>query len=95
MSQAKIAGASPLVDVNQIRFVRITDVVGSINPLYGTLDSQGHLINDPWPTAGSGSGFDLDGVAALHAVPEPTAGALFLAGVLLLCSHRRSKRRPA
>jgi len=75
---AEIAGGSPLVDVNQIRFVRITDVVGSINPLYGTRDSQGHFINDPWPTAGSGSGFDLDGVAALHVVPEPASAALLL-----------------
>jgi hypothetical protein len=88
---AELAGISPLVDVNQIRFVRITDVVGSINPLYGTMDFQGRLINDPWPTAGSGSGFDLDALAALHVVPEP--GSLLLASGFCVLPFVRLMRR--
>jgi len=46
--------------------VRIVDVVGSINPLYGTTDKNGHLINDPYPTAFNSSGFDLSGVAVMN-----------------------------
>ncbi len=90
---AQLAGVSPLVDVNQIGYVRIVDVVGSINPLLGTLDSLGNLINDPYPTAFSSGGFDLDGVGAIHVVPEPSTAVLALAALAVLaCS--RSRRRP-
>lgn len=56
----------PLLDVNNVTHVRIIDVVGSINPLYGSQDSQGNIINDPYPTPWESSGFDLDGVAVLN-----------------------------
>ena len=54
------------IDLMEINFVRIVDVVGSIDPLYGTYDSQGHLINDPYPTDFESGGFDLDGVGVIH-----------------------------
>ena len=54
------------LDINNITHVRIVDVVGSIDPEYGTRDSEGRLINDPWPTPGGSSGFDLAGVAVLN-----------------------------
>lgn len=54
------------IDLMAINFVRIVDVVGSIDPLYGTYDSQGHLINDPYPTDFESGGFDLDGVGVIH-----------------------------
>ncbi len=57
---------NPLVDVNAIRFVRIIDVVGSINPEYASIDSQGNIINDPYPTPFNSGGFDLDGVAVIN-----------------------------
>ena len=54
------------IDLNNIRFVRIIDVVGSINEDYATYDSQGNMVNDPWPTPFSSSGFDLDAVAIIN-----------------------------
>jgi hypothetical protein len=57
---------NPLVDVNAIRFVRIIDVVGSVNPEYASYDSQGNIINDPFPTPFNSGGFDLDGVAVIN-----------------------------
>lgn len=57
---------SPLLDVNQIRFVKITDVVGSINPGFCTRDSKGRIINDPYPTPYPSGGFDLDAVGVLN-----------------------------
>lgn len=55
-----------LLDKNNITHIRIIDVVGSVNPLYGNRDSQGHLINDPFPTPFEGGGFDLDAVGVIH-----------------------------
>lgn len=57
---------NPQVDVNAIRFVRIIDVTGSIAPEYTSLDSQGNIINDPFPTPFNSGGFDLDGVAVIN-----------------------------
>ena len=54
------------VDINHITHVRVIDVVGSIDPQYGTYDAFGHLINDPFPTITHSAGFDLDGVAVLN-----------------------------
>lgn len=53
------------IDINNITHVRIVDVVGSIDPAYGTYDAFGHLVNDPFPTPFNSSGFDLDGVCVL------------------------------
>ena len=54
------------IDINNINYVRVIDVVGSIDPQYGTYDAFGHLINDPFPTITYSAGFDLDGVAVLN-----------------------------
>ncbi len=54
------------INIDSIVYVRIVDVVGSINPQYGTYDAYGHIINDPWPTPFEASGYDLTGVAVLH-----------------------------
>ncbi|HAH60014.1 MAG TPA: hypothetical protein DCL86_17920, partial [Bacteroidales bacterium] len=56
----------PLVDVNAIRFVRIIDVVGSIDAAFATYDSEGNIVNDPYPTPFDTGGFDLDGVAVIN-----------------------------
>lgn len=53
------------INLNQIKYIRISDIVGSIDENYRTKDSQGNIINDPWPTPFSTSGFDLDAVAVL------------------------------
>lgn len=76
----ELAGVSPFLDVNDVIAVRITDVVGSIDPRYGTRDSLGNLINDPFSTPFASSGFDLTGVGVIHAsaVPEPASALLCL-----------------
>ncbi len=54
------------IDINNINFVRIVDVVGSIDPRYGSYDSQGHIINDPFPTPFETGGFDLQAVGVIN-----------------------------
>ncbi len=60
LSQAE-AVVVGLVDINDIRFVRLVDVPG----YGGFADSYGHPIYDP--TGGFTNGFDLDAVGVLHA----------------------------
>jgi hypothetical protein len=54
------------IRINEIRYVRIIDVVGSIDTLYAQRDSKNRIINDPWPTPFPSSGFDLDAVGVIH-----------------------------
>jgi hypothetical protein len=54
------------VNINQITHIRIIDVVGSVQSAYGSMDTAGNFINDPWPTAFPSSGFDLDAVGVIH-----------------------------
>lgn len=54
------------LDKMNITHVRLVDVVGCIQPEYATYDSQGHIVNDPWPTPFESSGFDLDAVGVIH-----------------------------
>ncbi len=63
------------LDVSRITHIRIIDVVGSIDTLYGTKDTAGNMINDPFPTAFPSGGFDLDAVGAIHLATDiNTAG---------------------
>jgi len=54
------------IDINNITHVRVTDVVGILDSVYGNFDSQGRLINDPWPTPFHSCGFDLNAVGVIH-----------------------------
>jgi hypothetical protein len=85
---ATIAGMSPLVDPSNINFVRIIDVIGSINPALATLDSLGNAINDPYPTAFASGGFDLDAVGVINAVPEPGTWSLLAIGIFVFAWKR-------
>jgi hypothetical protein len=87
---AELDGVSPDLDVTNVQFVRVEDVVGSLQPGFARRDSQGHVINDPWATPYSTGGFDLDAIGALHQIPEPTAAVLLLAGAPLFCRRQRS-----
>lgn len=73
---------SPGIDLNDIRYVRIVDVVGSIDPKYASYDADGFIINDPYPTPFPQGGFDLDAVAVLNSkslsIPEQTLQARVL-----------------
>ena len=58
---------TPGLDVNNITYVRIIDVVGSLDSQYASHDLKGHRVNDPWPTPFASCGFDLDAVGAINA----------------------------
>ncbi len=54
------------VNISAITHIRIVDVIGSIAEQYATFDSEGHRVNDPYPTAFESGGFDLDALAFLE-----------------------------
>ena len=57
------------LNINAISHIRIVDVVGSINPLYASVDANNRIINDPWPTDFYMGGFDLDAIGIIHQNP--------------------------
>ena len=57
---------SSAIDIMEINYIRLIDVVGSINPSYGSSDAYGNLINDPYPTPFESGGFDLDAIGLIH-----------------------------
>lgn len=75
---SELIGVSSLLNVNNIKYVKVIDIVGSINTVYASHDSLGNIINDPWTTPFASSGFDLDAVGVINAVPEP--------GTLTMCA---------
>jgi len=54
------------LDLDNINYVKIIDVVGSVDAQYGSQDYLGNMVNDPFPTPFSSSGFDLDAVGVIH-----------------------------
>lgn len=54
------------IDIMNIRFVRLIDVVGTMMDSYASRDKDGRKINDPFPTPYPSSGFDLDAVGVIH-----------------------------
>ena len=54
------------LNVNSITHVKIIDAIGSINQSYASYDSQGNMINDPFPTPFETGGFDLDAIGVIH-----------------------------
>lgn len=54
------------IDLNRITHIRIIDVGGCISPEFAIYDSQGHKVNDPWPTPFDTGGFDLDAIGVIH-----------------------------
>ncbi|MBK7761960.1 MAG: T9SS type A sorting domain-containing protein [Bacteroidetes bacterium] len=54
------------LDVNNIRFIKVKDVIGTLNNNVCTRDMNQHKINDPYPTPYATGGFDLDALAILH-----------------------------
>jgi hypothetical protein len=53
------------LDISAVTHVKLIDVIGSVDAQYGSVDNQGTLINDLYPTEFPSGGFDLDGVAIL------------------------------
>lgn len=60
----ELAGTAGL-DINHITHVRLVDVIGDVN-VHTSKDKDGNIINDPYPTAFNGGGFDLDAVGVIH-----------------------------
>ena len=54
------------ITIDSVRFIRIVDVVGTIDPAFASYDAQGNIINDPYPTDFASGGFDLDAVGVLN-----------------------------
>ncbi len=76
------------IDLNNIQYIKIIDVIGSINTDDATYDSQNNIVNDPYPTAFPSGGFDLDAVGVIHNTqntthnftiyPNPTSQNIFI-----------------
>ena len=54
------------VDLNNINYIKIIDVIGTINIDFATYDSQNNIVNDPYPSNFSSGGFDLNAVGVIH-----------------------------
>lgn len=92
----ELEGVSSLLDVDAVTHVRVTDVVGritSVGSYTPSLDSLGNIINDPYPTAFTSCGFDLDAVGAINVVPEPSTLGLLALGTLVVLRRRGRGRR--
>lgn len=64
----------PGLDVNNIRHIRIVDVVGSLDSTYASFDQNGRIINDPYPSPYPTGGFDISAVGVLHTAATHIAG---------------------
>jgi len=56
-----LVDTSGLLDTNNVKWVRIVDIVGDGS----YLDTSGDVVYDPYPTIGS-AGFDLDAIGVLN-----------------------------
>ena len=54
------------IDIQNIKYVKIIDVIGSVKTEKYSTDSRGVKINDPYPTAFNTGGFDLDAVGVIN-----------------------------
>lgn len=53
-------------NINNITHIKIIDVTGTVNPEFASYDSNGNIINDPYPTNFPSGGFDADAVGVIH-----------------------------
>lgn len=59
----------PGLNLGKVTHIKIIDVVGSLDTLFGTRDHFGNKINEIYPTPFPSGGFDLDAVGAIHIHP--------------------------
>ena len=85
----ELAGTSGL-NINAITHVRLVDAIGSIGA-NASRDSAGRRINDPFPTPFPNSGFDLDAIGAINALPAGIGNSPMLAGVKLFPNPARDE----
>lgn len=66
------------LDLFDIRYIRIIDVVGIIDDEnYRSYDSEGTIINDPYPTPFPTGGFDLDAIGVINNIHSSSIENLF------------------
>jgi len=53
------------IGLDSVRFIKLIDVVGATDN-WGSRDSKGKIINDPFPSPFESGGFDLDAVAVVN-----------------------------
>ena len=54
------------IKLDSINYIKLVDVVGSIDPVFASYDANGNPVNDPFPTPFPSSGFDLDAIGVIH-----------------------------
>ncbi len=54
------------IDLNRITHIRIVDVIGTVDPAHASFDSEGHIINEAYPTPYPSGGFDLNAVGVIN-----------------------------
>jgi hypothetical protein len=59
---------SKVLNLQKITHIKIVDVIGNIDPLYGSRDAYNNIINDPYPTSFASGGFDLDALGIINQV---------------------------
>src|SRR5690606_15736106 len=56
------------INLDSIYYIKLIDVIGSIDENIGSRDANGKIINDPFPTPFPSSGFDLNAIGILHPI---------------------------
>jgi len=54
------------VDLNNINYIKLIDVIGTIDSTFASYDSESNIVNDPYPSEFSSGGFDLNAVGVIH-----------------------------
>lgn len=54
------------INLMNIRYIKVRDVIGSLNNDDCSRDKDGRKINDPYPTPYPSGGFDLDALGLIH-----------------------------
>ncbi len=66
LDEIKDLAKGTTVDLNNINYIKLTDVIGTISSENCSYDSEGNIINDPYPTSFPSGGFDLDAVGVIN-----------------------------
>ncbi|MCF8292550.1 MAG: T9SS type A sorting domain-containing protein [Chitinophagaceae bacterium] len=54
------------LDINDIHYIKVKDIIGSLDENTCVRDANSHTINDPYPTPFPTGGFDLDAIGIIH-----------------------------
>ncbi len=54
------------VNLNEINYIKLIDVIGTINTTFASYDDNNDIINDPYPTSFNSGGFDLNAIGVIH-----------------------------